>query len=77
MYIDPTQLPYDHQWEFPRKNLRFGEHVFANLSAYNGNYHCAISNTLQHRNANCGSNAIGVYQHGIRVMWREKGDNET
>lgn len=25
VYIDPTQLPYDHQWEFPRKNLRFGE----------------------------------------------------
>lgn len=24
VYIDPTQLPYDHQWEFPRKNLRFG-----------------------------------------------------
>lgn len=26
VYIDPTQLPYDHQWEFPRNNLRFGEH---------------------------------------------------
>lgn len=25
VYIDPTQLPYDHQWEFPRNNLRFGE----------------------------------------------------
>ncbi|XP_034036393.1 mast/stem cell growth factor receptor kita isoform X2 [Thalassophryne amazonica] len=25
VYIDPTQLPYDHQWEFPRKNLRFGK----------------------------------------------------
>uniref|UniRef100_A0A673AVJ8 receptor protein-tyrosine kinase n=1 Tax=Sphaeramia orbicularis TaxID=375764 RepID=A0A673AVJ8_9TELE len=25
VYIDPTQLPYDHQWEFPRNNLRFGK----------------------------------------------------
>uniref|UniRef100_A0A3Q3W2Z2 receptor protein-tyrosine kinase n=1 Tax=Mola mola TaxID=94237 RepID=A0A3Q3W2Z2_MOLML len=25
VYIDPTQLPYDNQWEFPRKNLRFGK----------------------------------------------------
>lgn len=49
----------------------------ANLSAYNGNYCRAISNTLQHRNAHCDSNVIGVYQHGSRVMWREKGDNET
>lgn len=25
VYIDPTQLPYDHEWEFPRDKLRFGE----------------------------------------------------
>ncbi|KAM4548699.1 mast/stem cell growth factor receptor kita isoform 1-T1 [Odontesthes bonariensis] len=25
VYIDPTQLPYDHQWEFPRNNLCFGK----------------------------------------------------
>nr|XP_055041344.1 mast/stem cell growth factor receptor kita isoform X2 [Misgurnus anguillicaudatus] len=25
VYIDPTQLPYDHQWEFPRDKLRFGK----------------------------------------------------
>ncbi|XP_060722757.1 mast/stem cell growth factor receptor kita isoform X2 [Tachysurus vachellii] len=25
VYIDPTQLPYDHQWEFPRDRLRFGK----------------------------------------------------
>lgn len=25
VYIDPTQLPYDHQWEFPRDRLRFGQ----------------------------------------------------
>ncbi|XP_011492912.1 mast/stem cell growth factor receptor Kit isoform X2 [Oryzias latipes] len=25
VYIDPTQLPYDHQREFPRNNLRFGK----------------------------------------------------
>ncbi|KAG5275724.1 hypothetical protein AALO_G00123850 [Alosa alosa] len=25
VYIDPTQLPYDHQWEFPREKLRFGK----------------------------------------------------
>lgn len=25
VYIDPSQLPYDHQWEFPRNNLCFGE----------------------------------------------------
>ncbi|XP_051930028.1 mast/stem cell growth factor receptor kita isoform X2 [Hippocampus zosterae] len=25
VYIDPTQLPYDHHWEFPRNNLRFGK----------------------------------------------------
>ncbi|XP_054901730.1 mast/stem cell growth factor receptor kita isoform X4 [Poeciliopsis prolifica] len=25
VYIDPTQLPYNHQWEFPRNNLRFGK----------------------------------------------------
>uniref|UniRef100_A0A672IR01 receptor protein-tyrosine kinase n=1 Tax=Salarias fasciatus TaxID=181472 RepID=A0A672IR01_SALFA len=25
VYIDPTQLPYDQQWEFPRNNLRFGK----------------------------------------------------
>lgn len=24
VYIDPTQLPYDHLWEFPRDKLRFG-----------------------------------------------------
>lgn len=23
-YIDPTQLPYDPKWEFPRERLRFG-----------------------------------------------------
>ncbi|KAM9385978.1 mast/stem cell growth factor receptor kita isoform 2-T2 [Pholidichthys leucotaenia] len=23
--IDPAQLPYDHRWEFPRNNLRFGK----------------------------------------------------
>lgn len=25
VYIDPMQLPYDHQWEFPRSNLQFGK----------------------------------------------------
>ncbi|XP_031641675.1 mast/stem cell growth factor receptor Kit isoform X3 [Oncorhynchus kisutch] len=25
VYIDPTQLPYDHEWEFPRDKLRFGK----------------------------------------------------
>ncbi|KAM6963200.1 mast/stem cell growth factor receptor kita [Aplochiton taeniatus] len=25
VYIDPTQLPYCHQWEFPRDKLRFGK----------------------------------------------------
>ncbi|XP_036372587.1 mast/stem cell growth factor receptor kita-like [Megalops cyprinoides] len=25
VYIDPTQLPYDPKWEFPRDNLRFGK----------------------------------------------------
>ncbi|XP_062411741.1 mast/stem cell growth factor receptor kita [Sardina pilchardus] len=25
VYIDPTQLPYDNQWEFPREKLRFGK----------------------------------------------------
>uniref|UniRef100_A0A8C9VN00 receptor protein-tyrosine kinase n=1 Tax=Scleropages formosus TaxID=113540 RepID=A0A8C9VN00_SCLFO len=25
VYIDPSQLPYDHQWEFPRDKLRFGK----------------------------------------------------
>ncbi|KAL2089880.1 hypothetical protein ACEWY4_014568 [Coilia grayii] len=25
VYIDPTQLPYDHHWEFPREKLRFGK----------------------------------------------------
>ncbi|XP_051982919.1 mast/stem cell growth factor receptor kita-like [Xyrauchen texanus] len=24
-YIDPTQLPYDSKWEFPRERLRFGK----------------------------------------------------
>ena len=24
-FIDPTQLPYNEQWEFPRNNLQFGE----------------------------------------------------
>lgn len=24
IYIDPTQLPYDSKWEFPRQKLRFG-----------------------------------------------------
>lgn len=24
LYIDPTQLPYDPKWEFPRQKLRFG-----------------------------------------------------
>lgn len=24
-YIDPTQLPYNEKWEFPRNNLQFGE----------------------------------------------------
>lgn len=25
VYIDPTQLPYDHKWEFPRSRLSFGQ----------------------------------------------------
>lgn len=25
VYIDPTQLPYDHKWEFPRDRLCFGK----------------------------------------------------
>ncbi|KAJ8277104.1 hypothetical protein GJAV_G00071520 [Gymnothorax javanicus] len=25
VYIDPTQLAYDHHWEFPRDKLRFGK----------------------------------------------------
>nr|XP_021578483.1 mast/stem cell growth factor receptor Kit isoform X2 [Ictidomys tridecemlineatus] len=25
VYIDPTQLPYDHKWEFPRNRLSFGK----------------------------------------------------
>ncbi|XP_029706084.1 KIT proto-oncogene, receptor tyrosine kinase b isoform X2 [Takifugu rubripes] len=25
IYIDPTQLPYDAKWEFPRQKLRFGK----------------------------------------------------
>ncbi|XP_048873959.1 mast/stem cell growth factor receptor kita isoform X1 [Brienomyrus brachyistius] len=25
VYIDPAQLPYNHQWEFPRDKLRFGK----------------------------------------------------
>ncbi|XP_077964962.1 mast/stem cell growth factor receptor kita isoform X2 [Gasterosteus aculeatus] len=25
IYIDPAQLLYDHEWEFPRNNLRFGK----------------------------------------------------
>ncbi|XP_013873207.1 mast/stem cell growth factor receptor kita [Austrofundulus limnaeus] len=25
VYIDTSQLPYNHQWEFPRNNLRFGK----------------------------------------------------
>ncbi|XP_028855616.1 mast/stem cell growth factor receptor kita isoform X3 [Denticeps clupeoides] len=25
VYIDPAQLPYDQQWEFPRDKLRFGK----------------------------------------------------
>uniref|UniRef100_A0A3Q1CX67 Mast/stem cell growth factor receptor n=1 Tax=Amphiprion ocellaris TaxID=80972 RepID=A0A3Q1CX67_AMPOC len=25
IYIDPTQLPYDSKWEFPRQKLRFGK----------------------------------------------------
>nr|XP_055174424.1 mast/stem cell growth factor receptor Kit-like isoform X1 [Nyctereutes procyonoides] len=25
VYVDPTQLPYDHRWEFPRHRLRFGK----------------------------------------------------
>lgn len=24
VYIDPTQLPYDQKWEFPRNRLSFG-----------------------------------------------------
>lgn len=27
IYIDPTQLPYDSKWEFPRQKLRFGKAV--------------------------------------------------
>lgn len=27
-YIDPTQLPYDAKWEFPRERLRFGNWDF-------------------------------------------------
>ncbi|XP_042311061.1 macrophage colony-stimulating factor 1 receptor [Sceloporus undulatus] len=25
IFIDPTQLPYDEKWEFPRNNLQFGK----------------------------------------------------
>lgn len=28
IYIDPTQLPYDSKWEFPRQKLRFGRTSF-------------------------------------------------
>lgn len=24
-FIDPTQLPYNEKWEFPRNNLQFGK----------------------------------------------------
>ena len=27
VYIDPTQLPYDHKWEFPRNRLSFGQYT--------------------------------------------------
>ncbi len=36
VYIDPTQLPYDHQWEFPRNNLRFGEHTALKFAIKSG-----------------------------------------
>lgn len=25
IFIDPTQLPYNEKWEFPRNNLQFGK----------------------------------------------------
>lgn len=38
VYIDPTQLPYDHKWEFPRNRLSFGQYeagaFHATLSVY-------------------------------------------
>lgn len=24
-FVDPTQLPYNHKWEFPRDKLRLGK----------------------------------------------------
>lgn len=31
-FIDPTQLPYNEKWEFPRNNLQFGEREREHLS---------------------------------------------
>lgn len=30
-FIDPTQLPYNEKWEFPRNNLQFGESGLSTL----------------------------------------------
>lgn len=27
-FIDPTQLPYNEKWEFPRHKLKLGSHHF-------------------------------------------------
>lgn len=33
IFIDPTQLPYNEKWEFPRNNLQFGEeHLYSFIS---------------------------------------------
>lgn len=35
-FIDPTQLPYNEKWEFPRNNLQFGESGLSTLIFHHG-----------------------------------------
>lgn len=44
VYIDPTQLPYDHKWEFPRNRLSFGQYE---TGAFQGAFLCSHNNDFR------------------------------
>lgn len=78
VYIDPTQLPYDHQWEFPRNNLRFGERPALPFQNY---LPCVLHRGLYDSivlvivllicsNLHPAFQVLSVNHHRNRVMWR-------
>uniref|UniRef100_A0A4W5JEW3 Uncharacterized protein n=1 Tax=Hucho hucho TaxID=62062 RepID=A0A4W5JEW3_9TELE len=50
IYIDPTQLPYDPKWEFPRQKLRFGT-----THTHTGTQPCKHAHTHTHTGVGVGT----------------------